>query len=354
MAHTEMDTSRPADRRHCHLVSVVIEWDNARVSKLVRARNMYRVLVGQIRRLHDDWDSYAKGGSRTEQTITRVIEVFVLYDALEIEPAVIEAVTSAPGSALPDGVALHVVGTPGLGYYDLKNEGAKHARGDIVVFLDSDVIPEPDWLDEILRPFRDPAIQVVAGNSYIEPVSLYSRAFALTWFFPLRTPVGPLATTSCFFANNFAGRREVLRQYPFPDQPRFRGQCTTLAKTLVKDGVSICANPNAHIAHPAPNGVSHFFRRAIWEGHDVIVDHCLRGALAPVGTGESIRLSYSGLRTKASQLWRTVQSQRGQVGLSAVAAPLAFAIALVYYTTCAVGEILSRRDPHIIRRHFPI
>ena len=42
------------------------------------------------------------------------------------------------------------------------------------------------------------------------------------------------------------------------------------------------------------------------------------------------------------------------VGLSAAAAPFAFGIALLYYTVRAVGEILTRIDPHIVRRHFPV
>jgi hypothetical protein len=320
------------------LVSIVIEWDNARVSELARARRMYRVLLDQIARL----------------TEGRVIEVFFLYDAVAIDPAVIDQVTSAPDVVLPAGVAMHVVGTPGLGYYELKNEGAKRAAGDIVVFLDSDVVPEPDWLERLLRSFRDPGVQLVGGNSYIEPVSVYSRAFALTWFFPLRTEDGPLQMTSHFFANNLAGRREFLGRYPFPDQPRFRGQCSTLANTLAAEGIPIYSNPSAHVAHPPPNGVSHFIRRALCEGHDLIVEERLRGESAPVRLGRNMRLSYWTLRAEAVHLRQTIRTQRARVGLSAAAAPLALGIALLYYTTRAVGEILTRIDPRIVRRRFPI
>jgi Glycosyl transferase family 2 len=340
-------------------VSIVIEWDNARVSELSRAREMYRALVEQIRRLGDSVAAQGEGGNREDAGLTgaasvHVIEVFILYDALEIDPAVIDAVTTALGLALPAGVALHIVGTPGLGYYELKNEGAKRASGDIVVFLDSDVIPESDWLGQMLHPFRDPSVQVVGGNSYIEPVSLYSRAFALTWFFPLRTPAGPLEATSHFFANNVAWRREFLGRHPFPYEPRFRGQCTTLAATLAKEGIPIYSNPSARVSHPPPNGLSHFFRRALCEGHDLIVDQRLRGNSAPVGVAWSIRLSYRRLRAQTTQLRRTIRSQRERVGLSAAAAPLALALAFLYYATRAAGEVLTERDPRIVRRHFPI
>lgn len=320
------------------LVSIVIEWDNARVSELARAREMYRVLLDQVGRL----------------TGVRVIELLFLYDALKVDPTVIENVTAAPGVARPAGVDLQIVGTPGLGYCALKNAGAKRASGDIVVFLDSDVIPEPDWLGEMLRPFHDPGVQLVGGTSYIEPVSLYSRAFALTWFFPLRTPDGPLRTTRYFFANNVAGRREFLARYPFPDDPRFRGQGSTVANTLAEEGIPIYSNPNARVSHPPPNGVSHFVRRALCEGHDLIVAERLGGASAPVSLGRNVRLSYWSLRAKAAEIRETIRSQRGRGGLSAAAAPFAFGIALLYYTTRAVGEILTRIDPSIVRRRFPV
>ena len=90
----------------------------------------------------------------------------------------------------PD-VHLEVFAAPGLGYYQLKNESVKRATGVILVFLDSDVIPEPDWLDQLLGAFTEPDVQIVGGNSYIEAASVYSRAFALWWFFPLRAPDGP-------------------------------------------------------------------------------------------------------------------------------------------------------------------
>jgi glycosyltransferase involved in cell wall biosynthesis len=320
------------------LVSIVIEWDNARVAELARARQMYRVLLGQVGRLAG----------------ARVIELLFLYDALKVDPAVIENVTAAPGVARPEGVDLQIVGTPGLGYCELKNAGVKRASGDIVVFLDSDVIPEHDWLDEIVRSFRDPGVQLVGGTSYIEPVSVYTRAFALTWFFPLRTPDGPLCTTPYFFANNVAGRREFLARYPFPDQPRFRGQGSTLAETLAAEGIPIYSNPNARVSHPPPNGVSHFVRRALCEGHDLIVNERLRGRSAPVSLGRNVRLSYWALRKKAAEIRESIWSQRGHVGLSAAAAPFAFGIALLYYTTRAVGEILTRIDPRIVRRRFPV
>jgi glycosyltransferase involved in cell wall biosynthesis/GT2 family glycosyltransferase len=44
-----------------------------------------------------------------------------------------------------------------------RNIGLAHARGDIAIFIDDDAVPEPDWLEALLRPYADPDIATVGG-----------------------------------------------------------------------------------------------------------------------------------------------------------------------------------------------
>ncbi len=44
-----------------------------------------------------------------------------------------------------------------------RNIGLAHARGDVVVFIDDDAIPEPDWLEALLQPYSDPRVATVGG-----------------------------------------------------------------------------------------------------------------------------------------------------------------------------------------------
>jgi cellulose synthase/poly-beta-1,6-N-acetylglucosamine synthase-like glycosyltransferase len=44
-----------------------------------------------------------------------------------------------------------------------RNTGLAAARSEVVAFLDDDALPEPTWLERLLAPYSDPAVQVVGG-----------------------------------------------------------------------------------------------------------------------------------------------------------------------------------------------
>jgi glucosyl-dolichyl phosphate glucuronosyltransferase len=46
--------------------------------------------------------------------------------------------------------------------------GADAARAPVLVFLDDDAIPDPDWLDRLLRPYEDP--RVIGTGGRLEPM----------------------------------------------------------------------------------------------------------------------------------------------------------------------------------------
>ncbi|MEM3697184.1 MAG: glycosyltransferase family 2 protein [Candidatus Bathyarchaeia archaeon] len=60
------------------------------------------------------------------------------------------------------------------GYFtDALNLGLKHARGDVIAFLDDDAIPLPNWLTEHIKLYANPNIGGVAGN--VIPATLNGR-----------------------------------------------------------------------------------------------------------------------------------------------------------------------------------
>lgn len=58
-----------------------------------------------------------------------------------------------------------------------RNKGARSAKGEVLLFLDADVVPEPGLLSQVLSRFReDEALEALSGVYHIEPAN--------TGFFP--------------------------------------------------------------------------------------------------------------------------------------------------------------------------
>ncbi|MEB3332984.1 MAG: glycosyltransferase [Synechococcaceae cyanobacterium] len=298
-------------------VSIVIEWENVLLSGSSRAARMLERVIAQANR----------------QPAVREI----LISATDEQPALKER----PAGLRAD-IAWRLLHHPGRHYYELKNLGAQQAGGDRIVFVDSDVIPEADWLEQLLAPFADPATAVSCGRAYIDATDLYTRAFALFWFFPVRDPGGRdrrrpeggagWPHTHHFFANNIAFRRTTALAHPFPaSSSSSRGACLQLADSLRQDGIAIVLNNRALVAHPPPLPGEHFTQRALAQGRDRYLRS--RG-LSRTLLGSCWRWGRNSARTLVKIAWL-----HRRVDLPLLQVPLAWLIGLTYYGLYWLGEV---------------
>ena len=313
-------------------VSLIVEWDNVRFAEIARGQQMLEALRDQV------------------QELPEPCEILMLYNELSIDGSHVRRITERVlGST---SAAVRVIPTRGLAYYQLKNEGARLANGNVLVFVDCDVVPESGWLSQLLRSFEDPAILVCAGNTYIETGGLYRDAMAVGWLmFPMRSRDGAPHPNSWFFANNVAFRRGVFTRYPFPDDvEQFRGQCHRLAQRLLADGIAIHMNPSARTAHPAPRGVGHFVRTAVCEGHDRYQFPRFAGTHEMLTFRAIVRRFWQDL----ARAWHSARYRRGEASTPRVSVPAGFAAAIAFYLLCFVGEVLARSAPNVVRRYFAL
>lgn len=69
-----------------------------------------------------------------------------------------------------------------------RNLGMDKAVGDIFVFIDTDCIPQPDWLEQLIQPFASDTIGAVGGREIInEHDPLLMRCFHYLMTAPLTT-----------------------------------------------------------------------------------------------------------------------------------------------------------------------
>lgn len=314
-------------------LSIVVEWENARLAEAQRPSAMLAELARQLDALAD-----ADG---------RPVELVLLHNPHVIEHAALAAIIDTVRRRNGWAAEIRLIASAGRSYYEQKNLGVERTQGDLVLFLDSDVVPEPGWLAKLLSCFDDPAVSVVCGSTYVVLDGLYERAVALFWLFPLRPEEERLEEAKSFYANNVAFRRELIAANPFPSLPTFRGQCRMLSQTLRERGVRIWRHTGARVSHPPPSGVRHFVARALCEGHDEAVRDRARGR-SPAARG----LKEFGRRMRYAS--GRIASDREAVGLSPAGAVAAWGLALAYYGLKLGGRLLTGLDPGIVRRRFPI
>ena len=316
-------------------ISILIEWDNPRLAGADRAARMMRTLAVQLR-------AAADAGLATFEVLLGGAEQTLSTSLLER----ICALWQESARGRPP-LQIHRLPLEDSSYYQLKNLLADRAQGEILIFLDSDVIPESGWLLQILRPFCDPAVQVVCSNSYVELSSLFGRIMALIWFFPLRSADGSVKSTERFFANSVAFRRELFLRYHFPRAREMdRGSCLLLAGHLRESGIGIYENPEARVTHPAPNGCREFLVRALGEGRDAILRFRMSGTLRTRS-----HWFRSGCERLSQAVVRTTLQYRN-VGLQALHLPAVFAVGVCFYSLCLCGATIAFINPRFARLHF--
>ena len=241
----------------------------------------------------------------------------------------------------------------GLTFYQMNLRGAVLACGNFIIFLDSVVIPETGWLEALIISIFTDGVQLVFGNTYIEPTGLLGKAFALGWFFPLRSTSGGLEVGARGYSNNIAFSRELFLSYPFEPIPgTTRSGMSGLLRTLEAAGIPVHKCHDAQVSHPAPNGLVHMIRRAMAHGRDIY----LKSSHESRATGNHRRLN-NALQNEwdryTAGVSRTVR-QYDKVELSPIMIPVILAGITLYYLSFATASLLTHVAPKPMSRWFQL
>jgi glucosyl-dolichyl phosphate glucuronosyltransferase len=170
-----------------------------------------------------------------------------------------------------------------------RHKGAAEARGEVLCYLDDDVLLGPTWLDAVQDVFRDPAVVLVGGPSrpsfLAEPPDWLA---GLWWTREQGRGCGSLSLIdlgssikaiepSYVWGLNFSIRKTALYGYggfhpdcvPKPLQ-RYQGDGETgLAFTVMEKGGRILYHPDATVTHVIPASrltPKSFADRAFYQG----------------------------------------------------------------------------------------
>jgi len=157
-----------------------------------------------------------------------------------------------------------------------RNRGIDAAEGEFVAFLDNDCIPEPDWLENLMRGFVDERVAAVTGLVVDPPpTNIYELTFKGTHRVHRPGPAWRL------IAGNLCVRRELLLKHRL-DEDRAaparrtdghadvavsgRGDEEGLFLLLRAAGYEQRAVPQAVVLHEHPLDRRSFFRQAFRGG----------------------------------------------------------------------------------------
>jgi hypothetical protein len=307
--------------------SIVLEWETGQECGGGRAGACLAELNRQM------WEQAAAFASAPE--------LILVFDPVEAERSAVEAAAAA---AAPRGWPgrFEIAAAPRrLDYYQKKNFGFARSRGDVAIFVDSDLLPEPGWLLALARPFADGGKSVVVGRTHFETATPYERAMALFWIFDERLAADELRPTRRLVSNNIGFRRALFAALPFPDRATYRGQCSELGAKLARLGIVMHEATAARASHPAPAGARAFAGRAAHAGSDSFAYAALEARPARFEALGEWRRDLASVR-------RRIAHRAPALGAGAGSRAAALALGTLYYSIKAAAWLACsarRRGP---------
>lgn len=169
-----------------------------------------------------------------------------------------------------------------------RNLGAQKAKGEILVFTDSDCVPEKNWLTEMLAPFSEAKVSAVQGAYRTRQKGLVARfvqaeieeryqrmkrrASKLDW-------IG--SYSAAYRKNDFSAAGGFDESFP-----KASGEDPELSYKLQEKGHKLVFNPKAIVYHAHPDSLVKYFRTKFYRGF-------YRVPLYKKHAGKAVRDSYT-------------------------------------------------------------
>jgi cellulose synthase/poly-beta-1,6-N-acetylglucosamine synthase-like glycosyltransferase len=149
-----------------------------------------------------------------------------------------------------------------------RNTGVHHANGEIIVFTDSDCVPNQDWLMEMVNKFEDPSIGGVGGTYETKnPHSIVARYIGHDIGYrhsKYSTEIDFAGTYSAAFRKDLFLKAGLFSS----EYKEANAEDNELSYRIIDQGAKIVFAKNAIVRHPHPETVSKMFKqqlsRATW------------------------------------------------------------------------------------------
>lgn len=259
-----------------------------------------------------------------------------------------------------------------------RNAGLRQAETTWVVFLDSDVVPCPGWLEAVGRHFADPAVALVAPRIAAldgggGALARYERARSSLDLGSKPAPVRPGSAVSYVPSAAMMARRSAIEECGGFDETMHVGEDVDLCWRLQKAGWHLRYEPGAQVAHDHRVSFRAWFARRLFYGTSAgPLARRHRGMVPPIamsrwtlaavvcaasGARTGRWIAFSALAITAARLSRTFAALDRPLQIATVltaesfligSRQLALASSRHYWPLTLVAGIVSRRVRRIV------
>ena len=149
-----------------------------------------------------------------------------------------------------------------------RNKGVSAAQGTIVLFTDSDCIPDYNWIEEMVSPFNDPDVAGVKGAYKTTQTDLAAR-FAQAEFEDRYDLLKRHPSIDMIDTYSAAFKKDIFLQIGGFDQnfPVANNEDTDLSYRLATAGYKLVFNPEAFVYHSHPDTFIKYLKLKFWRGY---------------------------------------------------------------------------------------
>ncbi len=150
-----------------------------------------------------------------------------------------------------------------------RNNGARKAKGGILVFTDADCMPEKNWIAEMLEPFSDLEVAGAQGAYRTRQKSIVARFAQMEIeerYERMKRFSGKLDWVGSYSAAY--RKKDFLEAGGFDESfPKASGEDPELSYRIAKQGKKLVFNPKAIVYHTHPSTLKKYFWSKFWRAY---------------------------------------------------------------------------------------
>lgn len=202
-----------------------------------------------------------------EQTLGACLDALIAQATPDTEIIVVDDGSTDATRAVAEAKGVRVITQANRGAAAARNTGVQHARGEIVLFLDADSVPDAHWLANLSAPFADAKVVGASGQKKTRQKKLWARYVQAEYDYRYDR-LAAHRTIDFVDSSTAAYRRDIFLANGGFDPTLLDAEDVEFSFRLAERGYTLILVRDAIVWHTHPESLSEFLRRkyryALW------------------------------------------------------------------------------------------